>query len=275
MPPRSINKHPHYRYKYSICTLVTNMLEYNEMVTSFMDAGFTEEFCEFLYADNSKENVFEAFGGINRFLQEAKGKYIILCHQDILLHDDNISVLEKRIEEIDALDPHWGILANAGGINFKELAMHVTQKTGNRLIENMLPLKAITVDENFMLVKSDANLTLSYDLAGFHLYGTDICLIANTLGYNAYIINFNLLHKSDGNADKSFYEIKKNIRKKYQEAFRGRFISTTITHFYIGGNKFTHVLYNTSVIMFLVRQYFKYFKPKKGYHLKQNHIFPK
>ncbi|MEJ6981170.1 hypothetical protein WG906_11950 [Pedobacter sp. P351] len=245
------------------------MLEYNEMVTSFIDAGFTEEFCEFLYADNSKENVFDAFGGINRFLQEAEGRYIILCHQDILLHDDNISVLEKRIEEMDALDPHWGILANAGGINLKHVAMHVTQKTGHRLIETKLPLKSISSDENFILVKNEANLALSSDLQGFHLYGTDICLIADILGFNSYIIDFNVLHKSDGNPDKGFYKMRTALKKKYRSAFKSRFMSTTITRFYISGNSLSSSAYNTALLLFLARQYYKIFKPKKGYHLKK------
>lgn len=269
MPPRSINKHKQYNYRYSICTLVTNSAEYSEMVASFIEAGFTENICEFLYADNTRENSFEAFGGINCFLQEAQGKYIILCHQDILLHDDKIDVLESRIAEVDALDSNWAILANAGGINLKHIAMHVTQKTGHRLIETKLPLKAISSDENFILVKNEANLALSSDLQGFHLYGTDICLIADILGFNSYIIDFNVLHKSDGNADKDFYKIRTALMKKYQSAFKGRFMSTTITRFYISGNSISSSAYNTAFFLFLARQWYKVFKPKKEYHLKK------
>lgn len=269
MPPKSIDKRKQYSYKYSICTLVTKSAEYREMVTSFIEAGFTEDICEFLYADNTRENNFEAFGGINRFLQEAQGKYIILCHQDILLHDDKIDVLESRIEEMNVLDSDWAILANAGGINLKHIAMHVTQKTGHRLIETTLPLKAISSDENFILVKNEANLALSSDLQGFHLYGTDICLIADILGFNSYIIDFNVLHKSDGNADKSFYKMRTALKKKYRSAFKSRFMSTTITRFYISGNSISSSAYNTTLLLFLARQYYKIFKPKRGYHLKK------
>ena len=78
------------QYRYSICTLVTNPSEYDEMVESFFNAGFKPDFCEFLYCDNSQFNQLDAFVAYNVFLNSAKGKYIILCHQDILLKYDGI-----------------------------------------------------------------------------------------------------------------------------------------------------------------------------------------
>jgi hypothetical protein len=253
-------------YRYSICTLMTNKKEYAEMRDSFKAAGFSDDICEYLYIDNEIGNTYDAYAGINRFLRAAKGQYIILCHQDILLYQDRIDVLDRRINEMDHIDPKWGILANAGGVNLKYVAMHVTQNNGNLLIEKLLPLKLSTVDENFILVKNNANLALSSDLSGFHMYGTDICLIAKILGYNAYVIDFRLLHKSDGNADQSFYRLKKELKKKYLKAFTPHFISTTITRFYISGNTFGYYVFNSGFFMFLARQYYKFFKPKKLYH---------
>ena len=265
MSPICINKEKEYRFTYSICTLVTRKEEYVEMVDSFIKAGFDEVRCEYLYIDNSVATNADAFKGLNRFLLEGQGKYIILCHQDILLHDKVFDDLAQQIKLIDSVDSNWAILANAGGINLKHVAMHLTQNSGNRLLENILPLKAITVDENFMVIKRSANLALSADLRGFHMYGTDICLIADILGYSSYIVDFNLTHKSDGNADASFYLLKKQLMHKYRRALRGRFISTTITRLYLSGSKSNFYLFNTPVIMFLVRQYYKFFKGKKLY----------
>lgn len=255
-----------YSYEFSICTLVTKKEEYGEMVTSFVNYGFAYDSCEYLYIDNSQGCQHDAFSGLNLFLQRAQGKYIILCHQDILLHDHNRADLSQRIRQLDSIDPKWGILGNAGGINLKWVATHVTQKSGKRLKEELLPLKTMTVDENFMLVKNDANLAFSSNLAGFHMYGTDICLIADVLGYSAYVIDFNLLHKSDGNADESFYSLKRALIKKYQKAFQSRFISTTITRFYISGSYWGNLLGNSSIILFFARQYYKFFKGKRKYH---------
>lgn len=146
--------------------------------------------------------------------------------------------------------------------------MHLIQGSGNVLHEEQLPLKTETVDENFILVRNEANLTLSSDLEGFHLYGTDICLIADILGYNCYVIDFKLVHKSDGNADEKFDRLESKLIKKYGRALRSRFIGTTITRFYISGSGLLNILGNSMFVLFVARQYYKFFKPKRGYHTK-------
>ncbi len=268
MEPRKIQKEEVFEFEFSVCTLVTNIPEYQEMRGSFLTSGFTADICEYIFIDNSMQNTYDAYAGLNRFLREAKGKYIILCHQDILLKQHQIGDLRERIREVENLDSKWAIIANAGGVNLKYTAMHLIQGSGNVLNEEYLPLKTKTVDENFIVVKNEANLALSADLEGFHLYGTDICLIADILGYSAYIVDFKLIHKSDGNADKGFYQLQKKLIIKYNRALRSRFMGTTITRFYISGNKIISFLGNTGFILFVARQYYKFFKPKKGYYSK-------
>ena len=54
------------------------------------------------------------------------------------------------------------------------------------------------LDKNFLVVRRDANLAVSADLKGFHLHGTDICIVARLLGYTAYVVDFQLRHVSSG-----------------------------------------------------------------------------
>jgi hypothetical protein len=260
---------PVYDLEFSICTLVTRKAEYSEMLGSFLNKGFDKDTCEYLYIDNSTGSVFDAYTGLNHFLQHAKGKYIILCHQDILVHDQDRQYLADRIAEIEDMDSDWGILANAGGINFKWIATNLTQGNGNRIKEKRLPLLTKTIDENFIIVKASANLALSHDLSGFHMYGPDLCLMADILGFKSYIIDFNITHKSDGNPDASFDIARKEFMKKYDHALRGRFMATTITRYYISGNWFTAIVYNFMPVKFFVRQYYKIFLHKKRYVLKK------
>lgn len=260
---------PVYDYEFSICTLVTRKEEYREMLESFLNKGFDKNTCEYLYIDNSTSSMFDAYTGLNHFLQYAKGKYIILCHQDILVHDHDRKHLADRIAEIESMDADWAILANAGGVNFKWIATNLTQGNGNRIKEKRLPLQTKTIDENFILVKNSANLALSHDLSGFHMYGPDLCLMADILGFKSYVIDFNITHKSDGNADASFYKGRAAFMKKYDHALRGRFMATTITRFYISGNWFTALVYNFMPVKFFVRQYYKLFLHKKRYVLKE------
>ncbi len=258
-----------YLFEFSICTLVTRKAEYQEMIQSFVRKGFTTKKCEYLFIDNSDKTTFEAYEGLNIFLQKAQGKYVILCHQDIVIHDSNYDNLIRCIQEIDSKDEAWGLLGNAGGLNLKWIGTHITEgKTGIVRTEKKLPLKTITLDENFIVVKKSANIALSNNLQGFHFYGTDICLVAKFLGFNSYLINFNVLHKSNGKKDRSFFEIETKIKKKYHQAFRGKYITTTFSRFYISGNLFGFWILNSKIMLFLMRQYYKVVTSKKDFWLK-------
>ncbi|HEX8545752.1 MAG TPA: hypothetical protein VF691_02260 [Cytophagaceae bacterium] len=243
--------------RFSVCTLVSNKAEYLEMVDSFFKAGFSKNETEFIYIDNTVRNKYDAFRGVNRFLNEALGKYIIICHQDILLSFDDIKVLEERISEIDQLDPSWAVLSNAGGIEYNHVGMKITHTDGITHCSKQFPVKAITVDENLIIVKRSANLAVSLDLKGFHLYGTDLCLIASILGYSIYIIEFNILHKSHGNINKDFYLIREELKNKYSNAFRSKYIQTTCTNFYITSSNFQNFVHKIPLVKFFVKRYYR------------------
>ncbi len=191
---------------YSICTLVTRKQQYGEMIASFRSGGFLEPSCEYLYLDNSAENSWDAYRGYNLFLNVARGKYIILCHQDILLLADGRSRLDEIIAELDRLDPNWGLLGNAGGYRPGELALRISDPRGPDQRAGKLPARVRSLDENFIVVRRSANLALSRDLSGFHFYGTDLCMIGDLLGYTAYVVDFHLLHKGGGICDAVFYQ---------------------------------------------------------------------
>ncbi|WP_158827277.1 hypothetical protein [Mucilaginibacter lacusdianchii] len=238
------------KFRYSICTLVTDINEYNEMYTSFTKAGFSKEICEFRYIDNIGSNNFDAYKGLNLFLQNANAEFIIICHQDILLNFDKIEVLEKRIEEITAIDKNWAILSNAGGIEndlYQRYTLNVAYPDGKYDRIGKFPQKVVSVDENFILVKRSANLALSYNLKGFHFYGTDLCLIAELLGYSAYVIDFKVTHKSYGTPNESYYNILQTLTQKYRHFMRNRYIVTTIADFYLSASNLQTTIAETKL----------------------------
>lgn len=258
-----------YEYKFSVCTLVTRKSEYEEMLASFVDAGFNTTDCEYLYIDNSIENKKDAFSAFNHFIRVAKGKYTIICHQDILLNDANRDQLEKCIAELDELDSSWAVLGNAGGVCLGVRAICITD-IGGHFKSKKLPLPVSSLDENFIVLKSDANLATSSDLSGFHLYGTDICQIAKILGYRSYVIDFNLYHKSKGNCDDSFYELKKVLIKKYKYALKSEYIQTTVTRMYVGGSCIKNFICNIGIIASLNKRI-----QQSLFHLKGPMVFHK
>jgi hypothetical protein len=229
---------------FTICTLVTNLPEYEEMVESFNKAGFTEENSEFFYIDNSNGNAHDGYSGLNKFLNTATGTYIIICHQDILLNFDTVNVLKQRIAELDALDPDWAILGNAGFAGFTEKFYRISDPWGSNTHLGTLPAKVKSLDENFLVIKNEANLALSHNLKGFHLYATDLCTIASILGWNAYVIDFHLYHKSAGNCSESFFNSKMEFINKYSKLIKPFAIRTTCTMMLITGCSFFNRVIN-------------------------------
>lgn len=247
--------------KYSLCTLLTEKAQYIDALASFRAAGFVEPDCEFIYIDNTAANKYDAYAGVNQFLQKAQGDYIILCHQDLVLHADNRNKLDQLIDEITRLDKDWALLGNAGGTVPGQQAYHLTEFTGDDehyLHRGKFPAKAYSLDENFIIVRKSANLSVSHDLEGFHLYGTDLCLIARMLGYSAYVVDFHLWHLGGASvkapvtrgahATSTFDECKYNMINKYQRLFSPRFIQTTCTIFYVSGSKLKNIIFNTKHI---------------------------
>lgn len=257
MPARKISTSDLSEFKYSICTLVSRPSEYLEMMTSFIKAGFTEDDCEYLYVDNSENNEFEAFAGINRFLREARGEFVIICHQDVFISIDDRGKLEQQIKLVSDMDPQWAVLGNAGVNNMYNISMNITHHDGQSIRKGQLPSRVQSLDENFLLVKASANLAVAGDLQGFHLYGTDLCLVAECLGYSAFAIDFHLIHKGKGVMDESFYRLSKSLAAKYSAFFRARYIRSTMTSFYVSSNYLVNQIMSVGLTRSIARQYYK------------------
>jgi len=238
--------------KYTVCTLVSNLEEYGEMVSSYRQAGFTEDRCAFLYVDNSRGNKYDAYAGLNKLLAAATGQYLILSHQDVVLRFDTEPVLSGRLQEINQLDPRWGVLGNAGFVDlkraFKKIAhLHEVLEIGT------FPHQVRSVDENFLILKKDAGLRFSPDLSGFHLYGTDICLRAQQRGYTCYVIDFLLLHKSTGNLSADFFKARQDFIRKYASSLSPRYIRTPCTIMFISAHPLLNQVMNKPFMISLAK----------------------
>jgi hypothetical protein len=241
--------------RYSICTLVTRPEEYARMAASFAAGGFAPPDCEYLTLDNSAGNRFDAFAGCNRFLAAARGEYVILCHQDVELIEDGRARLDALLAGLDRDHPDWGLCGNAGGVRPGRLALRISDPHGeNTSLGGPFPVRVTSLDENFIVVRRRANLGLSRDLAGFHLYGADLCLAAATLGWGAYVIDFHLRHHSPGKTDASFAEARQRLIDKYQTAFRPRWLATTCTTAFLSGSRLLNTVMNSSLGRRLMRR---------------------
>ena len=229
---------------YSICTMVTNFAEYNEMCRTFLKSGFGRYDCEYLYIDNTSGNKFDGFAGFNLFLSNSKGNYIILCHQDVRVVFDDRAKLDAIIGKLYKTDPNWGVVGNCGGISPGLCAMRLTDPHGVDQREGQLPAKVSSLDENFIVARRAANLSVSRDLSGFHLYGTDICIISDILGWSAYVVDFHLHHLSSGVKGLTFAPQRKNMIRQYKRKLSDRLIKSPSTIMYLSRSSARNALIN-------------------------------
>jgi len=219
---------------YSICTNVTDMAEYAMMIASFRSQGFGDD-CEFLHVDNTRDNACDAFEAYNLYLDRARGPHVVLCHQDIVLDHDGRDRLDSIIAELHRFDPNWVAFGNAGADAKGDLALHISDPHGPDRWLGTLPTKAMSLDENFIVVRRASNVGFSRNIGGFHLYGADLCMIADVLGGQCYVMDFHLTHKSPGRKRNDFYESRSRMIDKYRHAFRHRWLVTPSTIMPIGG----------------------------------------
>ena len=238
-----------YTIHYSICTIVNNWQEYDEMKHSFISKGFVSE-TEYLVIDNTGQNNLDAYKAIRRFLKDATGKYIIIVHQDVRCIDD-IEKLSHTLKELEHLDPLWSVCGNAGGNGYKNFIFNL-ENNGKVKKTAGLPARVTSLDENLLIIKNDCQLTVSADIESFHFYGTVLCIISDFLGYHCYVIDFMVAHLSAGNL-KHMDEYKPTFIGTYGRKFRDRFIQTTCTKFYLSDSASKNRLYNKGFIFFWIK----------------------
>lgn len=221
---------------YSFGTLVTDPAQYADMRASLATGGFAAPDCEYFVIDNTGAGQMSAYRGLNAVLAAARGSYVVLLHQDVRLLKDGRATLDRRLAELDALDPDWAIAGNAGGVAPGTLAMRITDPHGRDRHLGPLPARVVALDENFIVVRRAANVGFSADLDGFHFYGADICLAAATLGRSAWVIDFHLEHLSPGRKNATFDVAQAGFRAKWSRALAPRWLQTTCALLHLSGD---------------------------------------
>lgn len=213
---------------FSICTLVTRSDQYHTLVSSFEAKGFTSPKVEYLYIDNRDGNSHDGFSGLGALIHQARGRYVILCHQDVRLLEAGLDDLVRALEDLDARDQNWALAGNAGCTQDGRAVICISDRFVQNNIKGPFPQAVVSLDENFIVLKRSRTLAPSVDLKGFHLYGTDLCLQAALRGNSAYVIDFHLHHDCGVlKIDDSYYDVRQALEAKYHRAFLTRTIHTT------------------------------------------------
>lgn len=222
---------------FHICTIANKLEQYEEMKTSFIEAGFDESKCRYSVFDNTKNNIYEPYSTINYVIANTEEPYIIFCHQDVLINQGHgFDQLLKVLKELDQLDPNWAVAGNSGINNNYEHIVKITDPHNTPLWSAGFPQRVYSLDENFFVIKSDANIGCSYELKGFHLYVTDLCLNAILKGYSCYVIDFHLTHLSPGNIRQDFWDLQTKFQKRWRREFSFGYLQTPSTSMFLSKN---------------------------------------
>lgn len=217
---------------FSICSLVRHQDRYDRLRASFARLGFTADTTKFLAADNRAANQFDGFTWHKRLLAEARGHYVVFCHDDIELMDQGHDALLGVLGTLDQLDPTWLLAGSIGGVWRSNSATTAitgvfNDHAGQTHRKLKLPRRVETLDEFFIVMRRTRPVISSYDLKGFHFYGPDLCLQAELLGGSAYAIDFLLRHYGKGERGPSFRAARREFVAKYSAYFPGRTLHST------------------------------------------------
>lgn len=237
LQPKMIQKEKEYDFEYSFCTLMTNSIEYNEMLESTVKIGFNDSNTEFLCMDNSAGNQFDGYSGINRAIVEAKGRYLIFCHQDIVFCFDEKNKLDNCLEELNAIDPKWAVAGNAGRNSYGRTRIRISDPSSSDAKYGDFPAKVRSLDENFLVINRSESIFCSSNMSGFHLYATDFCVNARANSRFCYVIDFHLFHKSSGKIDSSYIKTMNELVAVHIERKRTQVVFTMCLNFVLSGSK--------------------------------------
>ncbi len=229
---------------FTVCTLLRDPEKYDRLLASFARAGFDASNSEFLAADNRGTNRFDGYDWQKAVLAEARGQFVIFCHDDIELLEAGHAELLAALAALDRTDPDWLLAGVAGGRyrprshHRRFLRLRISDPYGEDRVLGSVPGRAETLDECFILMRRSRPVIGSYDLDGFHFYGPDLCLQAELLGGSVHVIDFHLRHHGGGTKDASYWAAREKFVRKYAPIFPGRFLhcTTGVVHLVLPGD---------------------------------------
>jgi hypothetical protein len=155
----------------------------------------------------------------NEGIKEAKNNIMVFMHQDVFLPEGWDTRLFQIVEELDRVDPDWGVLGCVGVTKELKTEGHVYCNVFKIIIGRKTPIVQVRVlDESLLVIKKDKGLLFDSAIPGFTVYGLDLCLNSNNRGLTNYVMdNFYIHNTVPYKYPPIFWDSIEIIRKKWKK----------------------------------------------------------
>jgi hypothetical protein len=163
----------------------------------------------------TQRNFASAAKAYNDAIDRSANDLVVFAHQDVLFPAPWLSQLERALDDLDATDPHWGVLGCYGLTCDGQERGHVYSAGRDVFGEPFEhPARVQTLDEIVLILRKSSGLRFDERLPYFHLYGADICLAAAEKGMKNYAVPAFCIHNTQQNLvlPREFYECCKYIK---------------------------------------------------------------
>ena len=224
--------------KISLITVFNNKELLDEMLASAEKQNNVD--VDYVMIDNQNNDFSSAAAALNYGVSKALGDVLIFLHQDIEFLTDT------AIEQIcDFAIKNKNVLFGAAGVKRRyhksdEIPILSSMYAGmdkNKYDTLKKPVNCFSLDECLIACSKDVMKEISFDenvCDGWHLYGADLCFQAgliNDIKVMAIPMSY-VWHKSNGNADKSYFDTQNKLARKYYGKYK--IINTTNGFQYTG-----------------------------------------
>jgi len=155
----------------------------------------------------------------NEGLNEAKNEIVIFVHQDVYLPAEWDVRLLNAIQRIEKIGINWGVVGCYGVNSVNQRFGHLYSNGLNKFLGNEGHLtKVETLDEMLLVVRKSNGICFDINLPHFHLYGSDICLMAQEKKKECLAVSNFIIHNSLPviRLSKDYWECVDYIRKKWR-----------------------------------------------------------
>jgi hypothetical protein len=131
----------------------------------------------------------------NAALDSSDADVVIFAHQDVYLPR---GFADRVVEQLAKLPEDWAVAGVIGANEKGEIAGHLWC-TGNDCEIGpglAVPSRVSTLDEVLIMVRRSSGVRFDEALPSFHLYGTDIIMIAEAMGGTCWAIEAPIVHRS-------------------------------------------------------------------------------